>query len=95
MQRRVDINSVSNQSQNHRMNPDDASSGRSPWLELQSVDAWLEGHRIVHNLSLKLWPGQSTAILGRNGAGKSTLVKLINRSLYPVVQPPAPSPIRQ
>ena len=69
------------------MNPDHASHKHSPWLDIQSVEAWIDGQRIVHNLSLKLWPGQSTVILGRNGAGKSTLVKLISRSLYPVVQP--------
>ena len=69
------------------MNPDDASNRSSPWLDLQSVEAWMDGHRVVHNLSLRLWLGESTAILGRNGAGKSSLVKLINRSLYPVVQP--------
>lgn len=69
------------------MNPDDASHAHSPWLDIQSVEAWIDGHRIVQKLSLKLWTGQSTAILGRNGAGKSTLVKLISRSLYPVVQP--------
>ena len=69
------------------MNPDHASHKHSPWLDIQSVEAWIDGHRIVHNLSLKLWQGESTAVLGRNGAGKSTLVKLINRNLYPVVKP--------
>ena len=69
------------------MNPADARNTRQPWLDMQSVEAWINRHRIVQNLSLKLWTGESTAILGRNGAGKSTLVKLINRSLYPVVRP--------
>ena len=69
------------------MNPDHASNAREAWLDLQSVEAWIDGHRIVNNLSLQLWAGESTAILGRNGAGKSTLVKLITRNLYPVVQP--------
>ena len=69
------------------MNPNHASNAREAWLDLQSVEAWIDGHRIVNNLSLQLWAGESTAILGRNGAGKSTLVKLITRNLYPVVQP--------
>ena len=68
------------------MNPDDASNGRSPWLELQSVEAWLRSpDRPQPEPEALAW--ESTVILGRNGAGKSTLVKLINRSLYPVVQP--------
>ena len=64
-----------------------ASRQDPPWLELQAIEAWAGGQRIVEDLSLRLWIGESTAILGPNGAGKSTLVKLISRSLHPVVQP--------
>ena len=64
-----------------------ASHRNAPWLDLQGIEAWAGGHRIVQDLSLRLWLGESTAILGPNGAGKSTLVKLISRCLHPVVQP--------
>lgn len=69
------------------MAPQHASRQTPPWLDCQAVDAWAGGQCIVEGLSLRLWVGESTAILGPNGAGKSTLVKLISRSLHPVVQP--------
>ena len=58
-----------------------------PWLELEAVEAWLETSRVFYNLSLTLNLGQHTAILGPNGSGKSTLVRLIDRSIHPVVKP--------
>ena len=58
-----------------------------PWLDLCNVEAWL-GHRpVLKDLSLELLPRQSATVLGPNGAGKSSLVKLIDRSLYPIVRP--------
>lgn len=38
---------------------------------------------IIHNLSLKINPGEIVAIVGENGAGKSTLVKLLTGLYYP------------
>ena len=59
------------------------------WLDLRNVEAWL-GHRpVLHKLNLQLKLRQSTTVLGPNGAGKSSLVKLIDRSLYPIVRPDA------
>ena len=69
------------------MECDQARDSESAWLDCQSVEAWIGGHRVVKDLSLRLLKGESTAVLGPNGAGKSTLVKLISRSLYPVVKP--------
>lgn len=57
------------------------------WLDLINVEAWLGGRPILHNLNLQLKLKQSTTVLGPNGSGKSSLVKLIDRSLYPVVRP--------
>ena len=56
------------------------------WFDACSVDAWLGGRRVINDLSLQLRLGESTTVLGPNGAGKSTLVKLIDRSLYPIVK---------
>ena len=56
------------------------------WFEARQVDAWLSGRPVIHQLNLTLELGQSTTVLGPNGAGKSTLVKLIERSLHPIVQ---------
>jgi ATP-binding cassette, subfamily B, bacterial len=39
-----------------------------------------EGECILENVSFKVRPGQTVAIVGQTGAGKTTLVKLINRT---------------
>jgi len=56
------------------------------WLQLKEVEAWLGPRQVFKNLSISLKFGENTVILGPNGAGKSALVKLINRSIYPVVK---------
>ena len=58
-----------------------------PWLEISEGEAWLSGKPVLRNLNLQLRLGEPTTILGPNGAGKSSLVKLIDRSLHPIVQP--------
>jgi iron complex transport system ATP-binding protein len=63
------------------------SASGSIWLDLQAVEAWIDGCRVFDDLSLHLRCGEHTALLGPNGSGKSSLVKLISRSLYPVVRP--------
>ena len=57
------------------------------WLEISNGEAWLSGQPVLRDLNLQLRLGESTTILGPNGAGKSSLVKLIDRSLHPIVQP--------
>lgn len=39
-----------------------------------------EGEPVLENISFKVTPGQTVAIVGQTGAGKTTLVKLINRT---------------
>jgi len=58
-----------------------------PWLELQSVEAWLGDRQVFGNLTLSLARGQHAVVLGPNGAGKSTLLRLISREIHPVVRP--------
>ena len=43
------------------------------------------GEDVLHNISFKVKPGQTVAIVGQTGAGKTSLVKLINRT-YDVSQ---------
>ena len=69
------------------MELDPARETETAWLDCQAVETWIDGHRILEDFSLRLLRGESTAVLGPNGAGKSTLVKLISRTLYPVVKP--------
>ena len=69
------------------MNLDQARDTNPAWLDCQAVEAWINGQPVVKHLTLRLLQGESTAVLGPNGAGKTTLVKLISRTLYPVVKP--------
>jgi ATP-binding cassette subfamily B protein len=39
-----------------------------------------DGEYVLHNISFKVNPGQTVAIVGQTGAGKTSLVKLINRT---------------
>ena len=39
-----------------------------------------EGEPVLENVSFKVKPGQTVAVVGQTGAGKTTLVKLINRT---------------
>jgi ATP-binding cassette subfamily B protein len=39
-----------------------------------------EGELVLQNISFKVKPGQTVAIVGQTGAGKTSLVKLINRT---------------
>ena len=63
------------------------TNGSAAWLDLKAIEAWINTKCVFHNLTLQLHTGQHTAILGPNGCGKSTLVRLIDRSLHPVVKP--------
>ena len=56
------------------------------WFDACRVEARLSGRPVINNLNLQLRLGESTTVLGPNGAGKSTVVKLVERSLHPVVQ---------
>ncbi len=42
-----------------------------------------ESENVLNNVSLELFSGQFTCILGHNGSGKSTLAKLMNALLLP------------
>ena len=59
------------------------------WFDIEDGEAWLGGAPVLQSLSLQLRMGESTTVLGPNGAGKSSLVKLIDRSLHPIVKPTA------
>ena len=37
------------------------------------------GKKILEDISLEVFPGDLTAILGENGTGKSTLLKCVNK----------------
>jgi ATP-binding cassette subfamily B protein len=50
-----------------------------------SAEEGLGGDNVIENISFKVKPGQTVALVGQTGAGKTTLVKLINR-IYDVTE---------
>ena len=56
---------------------------QGPSLELTAVSARYGKVPVLHEVSLKVHPGQVVTIIGANGAGKSTIMKLICGLLKP------------
>ncbi len=54
-----------------------------PRLTLAGISKSFPGVRALHEVSLELYPGQVTALIGENGAGKSTLVKVLTGIYQP------------
>lgn len=50
-------------------------------IVFESVDfGYKSGTQVLHDISFKVQPGQTVAIVGQTGSGKSTITKLINRT---------------
>lgn len=49
----------------------------TPILEMTGVNKSFGVAHVLHDVDLKIYPGQVTALVGDNGAGKSTLVKAV------------------
>lgn len=50
-------------------------------VEFQHVTfGYVEGNPVLHDISFKIEPGQTVAVVGQTGAGKSTVTKLLNRT---------------
>ena len=54
-----------------------------PILALSGISKSFPGVRALHDVSLELYPGEVTALIGENGAGKSTLVKILTGIYQP------------
>jgi simple sugar transport system ATP-binding protein len=47
-----------------------------PVFELRGVSHSYGRNKVIHDVSLAVWPGEVVALVGDNGAGKSTLLKI-------------------
>jgi D-xylose transport system ATP-binding protein len=64
--------------------PDDGTPGSEvPTLELRGVNKSFGAIQVLHDVHMKVYRGQVTALVGDNGAGKSTLIKSI-AGIHPV-----------
>jgi len=52
-------------------------------LDIHHLDVAYGHARVIHDLNLRLAPGEMVFIVGRNGAGKTTLLKTIAGLLKP------------
>lgn len=50
----------------------------TPILQIDNVIKEFSGVRVLHRITLDIFPGEVLGILGENGAGKSTLLKIVS-----------------
>lgn len=72
----------------------DIDTPNPPLLELHDARLMRGENEILHGLTLRIEPGQHTAIVGPNGAGKSSLVRMIHRDDYPLAHDDGTPPMR-
>ena len=54
-----------------------------PAIEVAGVSKGYGGHLVLRDISLRVRPGETVAVVGENGAGKSTLAKLMAGVIRP------------
>ena len=62
------------------LSPDLAAA---PLVALDRASVSLDGSRILHAVTFRLFPGQAWAVLGPNGAGKTTFLRLVRGDIPP------------
>tara|TARA_B100000965_G_scaffold287974_1_gene245829 strand:+ start:1956 stop:2768 length:813 start_codon:yes stop_codon:yes gene_type:complete len=55
------------------------------WASFRNINLYIDQNKILSNINLNLNYGENTVILGPNGSGKSSFLKLLNRSVYPLI----------
>ena len=51
---------------------------RTPMLEARSISKYFGSVNALEDISVTVYPGEVTCVLGDNGAGKSTLIKILS-----------------
>ncbi|NED68045.1 ATP-binding cassette domain-containing protein, partial [Streptomyces sp. SID10244] len=54
-----------------------------PILDASDIDVVRSGRPLLHDVSLRVAPGEHWALLGPNGAGKSTLMTILGARGHP------------
>ena len=60
-----------------------SGEGMTPVLSLTGISKSFPGVKALSEVSLELYPGEVTALVGENGAGKSTIVKILTGIYQP------------
>ena len=63
----------------------DAQKDSGIWASFRNIDVCIDQKKILSNININLNYGENIVILGPNGSGKSTFLKLLNRSIYPII----------
>ncbi|MBW3041815.1 ABC transporter ATP-binding protein [Prochlorococcus marinus] len=56
------------------------------WAQVKNLNVMIDQKIILSNININLNFGENILILGPNGSGKSTFLKLLNRSIYPLIE---------
>ena len=59
-------------------NTRDSTATATPALEVRSISKYFGSVNALEDISVSVYPGQVTCVLGDNGAGKSTLIKILS-----------------
>ena len=63
----------------------DSQKDLKTWASFRNIDAYIDQKKILSNINVNLNYGENTVILGPNGSGKTTFLKLLNRSIHPII----------
>ena len=63
----------------------DSQKDSRTWASFKNINVYIDQKQILSNINIKLNYGENIVILGPNGSGKSTFLKLLNRSIYPII----------
>ena len=64
---------------------DDSQKELISWASLKNINVHIDNNQILSDINTNLYYGENILIIGPNGSGKSTFLKLLNRSIYPIV----------
>ena len=64
---------------------DEHKKDKKTWASLKNINVYIDQKKILSDININLNYGENILILGPNGSGKSTFLKLLNRSIYPVI----------